>query len=83
MKNAGDYATKAADASAREIVARLTKDIIHLWSELGAVHLQIGKKYPYLETREPAMRALIEQFKSVVDPHGVFNPGNLIPLTNN
>lgn len=77
----GDYATKPADPAAREAVARLTKEIIRRWSELGAVHLQIGKKYPYLETREPAMRALIEQFKSIVDPHGVFNPGNLIPLS--
>jgi FAD/FMN-containing dehydrogenase len=79
MRNAGQFATNAADPAARDTVARLTKDIIRRWSELGGVHLQIGKKYPYFETREPAMRALIEQFKSVVDPHGVFNPGNLIP----
>jgi FAD/FMN-containing dehydrogenase len=79
MKAAGDYATKAADPDARSVVARVTKDIIRRWSELGAVHLQIGKKYPYLETREPATRLLIEQFKKLVDPNGLFNPGNLVP----
>ena len=63
----------------RDVVATMTKDIIRRWSEIGAVHLQIGKKYPYLETREPATRLLIEQFKRLVDPNGLFNPGNLVP----
>ena len=56
-----------------------TKDIIRRWSELGGVHLQIGKKYPYSETREAATRMLVEQFKQLVDPRGIFNPGNLLP----
>jgi FAD/FMN-containing dehydrogenase len=79
MKSAGNYVTKPADHAAREAVATITKDIIRRWSEIGAVHLQIGKKYPYFETREPATRLLVEQFKQLVDPHGIFNPGNLLP----
>lgn len=79
MKAAGDYATKPADPAAREMVASITNAIIRRWSEMGAVHLQIGKKYPYFETREPGTRLLVEQFKRIVDPHGLFNPGNLVP----
>ena len=82
MKAAGNYATKPADPAAREMVATLTKSIIRRWSEMGAVHLQIGKKYPYLETREPATRLLVEQFKTIVDPNGLFNPGNLVPAAS-
>ena len=79
MKSAGNFVTKPADPAAREMVATLTKTIIRRWSEMGSVHLQIGKKYPYLETREPATRLLVEQFKTIVDPKGLFNPGNLVP----
>jgi FAD/FMN-containing dehydrogenase len=79
MKSAGNYVTKPADPSARAAVATITKDIIRRWSELGGVHLQIGKKYPYSKTREPATRMLVEQFKQLVDPRGIFNPGNLLP----
>lgn len=79
MKSAGDYVTKSADPAAREAVATITRDIIRRWSEIGAVHLQIGKKYPYFETREPATRTLVAQFKQLVDPRGLFNPGNLLP----
>ena len=79
MKAAGDYATKAGRSGRHaRCVATLTEAIIRRWSEIGAVHLQIGKKYPYLETREPATRLLIEQFKTIVDPNGLFNPGNLV-----
>lgn len=79
MKSAGNYVTKPADPNARAAVVTITKDIIRRWSELGGVHLQIGKKYPYAETREPATRMLVEQFKQLVDPRGIFNPGNLLP----
>lgn len=79
MKSAGNYVTKSADPAAREAVATITRDIIRRWSEIGGVHLQIGKKYPYFETREPTTRLLMEQFKNLVDPRGIFNPGNLLP----
>lgn len=82
MKAGGSYKTRPADPEARNAVAAITKDIIRCWSEIGGVHLQIGKKYPYFETREPATRLLLEQFKKLVDPSGLFNPGNLLPAAD-
>lgn len=79
MKSAGTYKTRAADPEARKAVADITKAIIDCWSKIGGVHLQIGKKYPYFETRQPATRLLLKQFKKLVDPNGLFNPGNLLP----
>lgn len=43
----------------------------------GAVHVQIGKAYDYLPTREPRVADLIRAIKSNVDPDGRINPGSL------
>ena len=43
----------------------------------GAAHVQIGKMYSYLATREPRVASLIRQFKNAVDPKGLVNPGSL------
>jgi FAD/FMN-containing dehydrogenase len=83
MSHGDSYKTREANPDARRAVALLAKDIIREWSALGGVHLQIGRKYPYLQTREPATRALIEQFKSLFDPDGIMNPGNLVGLGDN
>jgi FAD/FMN-containing dehydrogenase len=39
--------------------------------------LQIGKTYRYLESRQPAIRTLLEQIKAAVDPKNLMNPGSL------
>ena len=43
----------------------------------GAVHVQIGKAYNYLATREPRVAELVRQLKKSVDPEGLVNPGSL------
>jgi len=78
MSHGDNFKTRAENLEARSAVARLSKEIVSAWSALGGVHLQIGRKYPYLATREPATRALIEHFKSLLDPDGIMNPGNLV-----
>ena len=78
MSHGDSYATREPNPEARRAVARISKAIVSAWSALGGVHLQIGKKYPYLATREPATRALIEQLKALLDPDGIMNPGNLV-----
>jgi FAD/FMN-containing dehydrogenase len=55
----------------------LRLDLTRFWMEQGCVHLQIGKTYRYLESRQPAVRTLLEQIKAAVDPKGLMNPGSL------
>ncbi len=43
----------------------------------GAVHVQIGKAYDYLPSREPRVAELVRQIKAAVDPAGLINPGSL------
>lgn len=43
----------------------------------GAVHVQIGKSYNMLGTREPRVAQLLESIKRAVDPAGLVNPGSL------
>ena len=39
--------------------------------------MQIGKDYPYMETRKPETAGLVRQLKSALDPDGLLNPGAL------
>jgi len=55
----------------------LRLDLTQFWMEQGCVHLQIGKTYRYMESRQPAVRTLLEQIKAAVDPKGLINPGAL------
>ncbi len=61
------------NATVHEVRERLNA----LFVELGAAHLQIGKKYLYHENLEPAAKALLSALKAAVDPRGLMNPGSL------
>ena len=43
----------------------------------GAVHVQIGKSYDYLPTREPRLASLLKDIKASLDPRNRVNPGSL------
>ena len=43
----------------------------------GAVHVQIGKAYDYLPSREPRVAALVRAIKASLDPDRRVNPGSL------
>ena len=66
-----------ADPEAAAVVAQLRHDLVRFWMAHGCAHLQIGKTYRYMESRQPAVRALLEKLKAVVDPRGLVNPGSL------
>ena len=55
----------------------LRAELATFWMEHGCAHLQIGKTYRYLDSRQPPARGLIEQIKKLVDPDGLVNPGAL------
>ena len=48
-----------------------------LFDELGAAHLQIGKKYHYRQQLGEPAAALLEAIKSSVDPDRLMNPKSL------
>lgn len=58
-------------------VDSMRKRLIALFLEKGAVHLQIGRTYPYREGRRPEAWALLSAIKSAVDPKRLMNPGSL------
>jgi FAD/FMN-containing dehydrogenase len=62
---------------AADFMRQLRSDLSRFWVDQGCVHLQIGKTYRYLESRQPPVRALVEGLKALVDPHGLVNPGSL------
>ncbi len=62
---------------ARTEVMRLRREIMALFKDWGASHLQIGRTYPYLEGLEDAPRRLVGEIKKLLDPHGRINPGAL------
>jgi hypothetical protein len=61
----------------RALVSEIKQRILELCIGNGACHFQIGKDYPYLETRKPEMAGLVRKLKSVLDPAGIMNPGAL------
>lgn len=48
-----------------------------LFDELGAAHLQIGKKYHYRQQLEQPAAVLLEAIKSSLDPERLMNPKSL------
>jgi FAD/FMN-containing dehydrogenase len=62
---------------AREAMGRIRKDLARLFMEHGSAHLQIGRLYPYRESRDPLSYALLQAIKDHVDPQHLMNPGSL------
>ena len=66
-----------SNPAAAEATAKIRRDLIAFFSEVGGVHLQIGKAYPYREGLRPESWRVIEQIKQSLDPDGRINPGAL------
>jgi len=60
-----------------EVMRQLRLDLTEFWMIQGCAHLQIGKTYRYMESRQPAVRSLLEGIKTLVDPQGLVNPQSL------
>ncbi len=63
--------------AATAVAQRLRKEMTAMFTTLGCTHVQIGKSYPYLETRDAPTRDLLVGLKRLLDPHGRINPGSL------
>ncbi|MGF9762038.1 FAD-binding oxidoreductase [Microvirga sp. 0TCS3.31] len=62
---------------ARQALEKLSGEILSEWRGLGGVHMQVGRKYPYLETRLPETASFLRNLKRMLDPDGIMNPGNV------
>ncbi len=65
------------DSATTTTVIEAREALNALFDELGAAHLQIGKKYHYSENLEQPALALLEALKNAVDPQRLMNPKSL------
>jgi FAD/FMN-containing dehydrogenase len=69
--------TLAANPAATGLVVAARNRVIEVFARHGCGFFQIGRAYPYRESRDAASLALLENLKAQLDPEGVFNPGVL------
>ncbi len=65
------------NSRARELIATMKQEMVDRLYELGAVHMQIGRSYPWARAREPAFLSVMAGLKKLVDPDNRMNPGAL------
>lgn len=63
--------------AATDLVKLSRKRILDIFERAGAAHFQIGRTYPFAQTREAAQLSLLRAVKSALDPHNLMNPGVL------
>lgn len=70
-------ATMPESPEATALVHELRDDVITIFQDLGAIHLQIARTYPLRTGHDPGGWAILEALKRQVDPAGLMNPGSL------
>ena len=73
----GRYRAFEDDPEVTGIVMELRSRLIETFHLAGAAHMQIGKRYPYLDGLQPETRRLLKAVKHHVDPQRLLNPGAL------
>ena len=58
-------------------IAAVREELKALFVDLNAMHMQVGKKYRYLDGMDPAARELVTGIKSLLDPACLVNPKTL------
>ncbi|MCC7488239.1 MAG: FAD-binding oxidoreductase, partial [Gammaproteobacteria bacterium] len=66
-----------ANPDGRALVRELRGEIRKVFASVGAVHMQVGKTYPYMEGRQAEAARAIREIKKELDPAGIMNPGAL------
>ncbi|WP_416908435.1 MAG: FAD-binding oxidoreductase [Polymorphobacter sp.] len=72
-----DLPRHPANPEATALVKQITAEMLALYRQHSATHLQIGRMYPWAEDRNPPAMALIRAIKAELDPHNLINPGVL------
>jgi len=66
-----------ANPEGRALVREMKGAIQDVFSAVGAIHMQVGKAYPYMRGRQAEAERLLREIKAAVDPQGLMNPGAL------
>ncbi len=74
---AARFAKLKPDLKTRALAMRLRQALCEFFFELGAVHVQLGKLYPYRAMVEPETWQQLAAIKRLFDPNQQLNPGNL------
>lgn len=73
----GKYQDFADDPDVTATIVEARDALNDLFDELGAAHLQIGKKYRYSQNLQQPTRELLEAIKNSLDPSRLINPKTL------
>ena len=66
-----------ANPASKAVVTRARRRVVEVCERFGCGHFQIGRSYPYRESRDAASVALLDAIKHAVDPASRMNPGGL------
>lgn len=66
-----------ANEASRALVVRLRGEIVGIFRDLDATHLQVARAYPLQAASDPRAWEILTAIKAVVDPKGLMNPGSL------
>ncbi|RMB12389.1 FAD-binding protein [Eilatimonas milleporae] len=66
-----------SDTGHDAVAGEIRDGLIRLIDSLGGQHVQLGRRYAYLERLGPAARALVTALKTAADPDGRLAPGTL------
>jgi D-lactate dehydrogenase (cytochrome) len=76
-RDAERYRSLPAVPGAADAVRGMLGELAQIFMSHGAVHQQIGRFYPYLESLEPETAQTVRGLKALLDPRGLMNPGAL------
>jgi FAD/FMN-containing dehydrogenase len=63
--------------AAATLVREARAAVIDVFKSFGAAHFQIGRAYPFAETRSSEALRMLRAVKHALDPHNIMNPGVL------
>ncbi len=66
-----------ANPDGRALVGELRGEIRKIFASVGAIHMQVGKTYPYMDGRQGEAARALRELKQQLDPQGIMNPGAL------
>lgn len=72
-----ECAVIAGEGADLDAAAQARREISVMFEDLGAVHMQLGRFYPYREALRPEAAELLTAIRAVLDPDARLNPGVL------